>query len=419
MADIHTGSWGLPDFGLTEAIGGLLGVPNNQQGGSNLSGNSIISPVPASQTSSLAKGTGGTVNGFNTKGVLGDAVSVYNPPAPQPAPAPSGGGSNNGGLTLRQQMERGLIPWDDNKLNSQGPSQDEINKQINDAYGSSYDYLNKVEQNLRDQLPSTLNSLNANYDLNAKMLGDQNTNNVNQLNDQVNQANIGKETQTAQIRRLYNELGQGYNQRFGGSTSAGQAASEIANVEQQRQTGQLAQKYNDTVRQIGIQQANIQQTYQDSLLKLQQQKQDSITQANQDFQNKLLSIAQNRAELDTNKAQARLSALLDLRNKVFAIEQQNTQFQQTLEAQRQAAQLQLQQYAATATNGLGTANNAYSDYQNSLTTPTSNLQAKSSGGAEANPLTGSISTSYKDPYANLIGSIAPQKSSYDYMSGLS
>jgi hypothetical protein len=39
MAAVHAGSWfGLPDFGVTEAIGGLLGAPRTAQGGSNIIG---------------------------------------------------------------------------------------------------------------------------------------------------------------------------------------------------------------------------------------------------------------------------------------------------------------------------------------------------------------------------------------------
>jgi hypothetical protein len=262
-------------------------------------------------------------------------------------------------------------------------SQDQLMQQIEDAYKSSYDYFNQAEGNLRSQLPQTLQSVEGNFNVNKNLLDTQNKTNSAQLAFQKGEAGQANESQAAKIRRLYNELNQGYRQRFGGATSAGQAASELANVEQQRQTGSLAQNYASTIQKINLQKMEIDQKYQDSILQLNQQKQDAIMQANQDFQNNLLKITQARVQTDQDKSAQRLNALMDYRNKIFTIEQQNQQFQQTLEAQKQAAQLQLNQYSQTASTGLSTASGATSGFTGGLTQPQSNLKPGATGMASA------------------------------------
>lgn len=419
----HTGSWGTRDLGVTENLQNLLspGKAYAEGGGSNLvggyptttglttqSGNQQVSyNMPKTSTS------GGLVLGTNDTQPATNNTTQKTTTTQQS----SGGGAQD----LLNKMLRGEIPWDDNLKAQLENSLRDTNAEIENAYKSSYDYFNQAEGNLRSQLPGTLQSIEGNYGVNSKMLTDQNSANSATLNEQTNQAGISTEQQAAQIRRLYNELRMGYGQRFGGATSAGQAASEISNVEQQRQTGKLAQSYSDTVRQIGVQKMEIDQKFQNSMLQLQQQKQDAITQANQDFQNNMLKITQARAETDTAKSQARLSALMDYRNKIFTIEQQNQQFAQTLAAQKQAADLQLQQYQQTAGTGLNNATTAFNQYQQSLTQPTSNLTVEGlNQGFQSGGLTLS-GYKTKDPYEGLAGPMTQQKSSYDYLkqSGLS
>ena len=181
----------------------------------------------------------------------------------------------------------------------------------------------------------------------------------------------------------------------------GQAASEIANVEQQRQTGQLAQKYGDTVKQIQMQQADVQQKYNNGLLQLQQQKQQAISQAQQDFTNNLLQITQARAQTDQAKAQAKLSALMDLRNKVFSIEQQNIQFQQALKAQTQGAQQQLTDYANSVASNISGGQNATNTFTSSPYAQSGLQVSDNNGGMQDAQLQGSINpmTLKKDIYS--------------------
>jgi hypothetical protein len=276
------------------------------------------------------------------------------------------------------------------------PTDSGLTNQINDLFNPSYDYLNQAEGQLRSDLPNVLNAAQANFDTNKSQLDASNTQAVNQLDLTGTQAGQRNEEALAANRRLYSDLGRGYQQRFGGSTSAGQAASEIANVEQQRQMGQTNRGYADTINQINMQKQNVEAQHQASLLQLQQAKQTAIDQANRDFQQKLLDISKSRADLGTSKAQANLQALQDLRNKVFQINLQNTQFQQTLEAQKAAASQQLQQYSSYAQAGTQAGQGAFNSYAQGAgaVNPTTGLQvgAGTNTAGAVNPYQGQISS---------------------------
>lgn len=288
------------------------------------------------------------------------------------------------------------------------PTDSGLTNQINDLFNPSYDYLNQAEGQLRSDLPNVLNAAQANFDTNKSQLDASNTQATNQLDLTGTQAGQRNEEALAANRRLYSDLGRGYQQRFGGSTSAGQAASEIANVEQQRQMGQTQRGYADTINQINMQKQNVEAQHQASLLQLQQAKQTAIDQANRDFQQKLLDISKSRADLGTSKAQANLQALQDLRNKVFQINLQNQQFNQTLEAQKQASQMNLQQYAQYAQQGVQGGEQNLGAFVNQATTnPQTNLQVQAGGAypGMSNQYTGQISQRREDPMTGLVGPI--------------
>lgn len=94
MATVHAGSWfGLPDFGVTEAIQRLVAPKKSltSQGGSNLFGPSkaTYTPPPPQKTNT----------GVSTQGVSPTS------PAPAPGGTTDTGGGNNGGYDPQQQAD--------------------------------------------------------------------------------------------------------------------------------------------------------------------------------------------------------------------------------------------------------------------------------------------------------------------------
>lgn len=341
--------------------------------------------VPASSTNTSTNFSGNTVYANTPSGsVLGASTqsgTQSQPSQPSQSPPPSTYFDASTGRTF-------------NNI-------DDYYREIDSAYSGSENYLNEAERAVREDYPSALAEAEAQHKTSSSQLDNSRQSAFDTLNQQTTKATQTKESAMEAARRLHQEQQIGANQRFGGSTSAGQAASELQNREFFRNYGQTVRQHTDLVNQIETQRASVDREYQTGLLQLEQQKQTAINNANRDFQNKLLQISSSRAQLGQAKAEARLAALQELRNQVFAIEQQNIQFQQTLELQRQQAQAQLGNFAQVATGAQNTATNAVNSYNPTIsntTAATGGMYPSQSG----QPLTGSIKREEENPLMGVI-----------------
>lgn len=379
------------DLGLT------LNTPSNNQQSAQQVGTFNVNQAGSNAYPYVQQGmsSGGLIqanslNGYgNTDQFRNNPVVTNNDILSPKAPSPKGGWNNTG---YNDQAAYDLAK----ALEAERGQSDQL---INEAYGASANYLNQAEGALRADYPTVLNDIQGQYDAGARLAESGKTSTLGTINDQQITADQRNQSVMADARRLYDELRRGYGQRFGGASSAGQAASEISAVEQQRQQGKIQQDYGNTLRQIETARTQVEQKYQDQLFQLENTKKTAINEANRDFQNKLLQISQSRAENEQAKAQARLSALQDLRNKVYQINLQNLQFQQTLQAQKQQADLGLSSYT-NELSGLGasaqTATNSF--------TPevSSNLQTSSNTtNTTTNPYVGNILSDSRKKFTDL------------------
>lgn len=251
-------------------------------------------------------------------------------------------------------------PYTDSSTGQTFGSYDDFMNEINNVYSGSENYLNDAENAVRSDQPNALKEAESIFNTNVSTLGNQKQTAFGQLDQQQTKATSTKENALADARRLYQEQQMGANQRFGGSSSAGQAVSELQAREQARQFGQTGRQYADITNQIDTQRNTVEREYQTGMLQLEQQKQTAIANVTRDFQNKLLQISNSRAMLGQAKAEAKLSALQNLRSEVFAIQQQNTQFTQQLEMMRQQALLSAGNYGQSTGGAVGMASNAAS-----------------------------------------------------------
>lgn len=282
--------------------------------------------------------------------------------------------------------------------------QDETNRLIDEAYSASAGYLDQAESALRGDYPTILSEIDAQRQAAQRTADTGKSQTLGTIDEQQTTATQRNQNVMADARRLYDELRRGYMQRFGGASSAGQAATELGNLEQQRQSGRVQQDFGNTLRQIETARTQVEQKYQDQIYQLEQTTNQAKNEANRDFQNKLLQISQSRAENEQAKAQARLQALQDLRNKVYQINLQNLQFQQTLQAQKQQATQSLASYA-TQLGGLGEqATNATSAFDPTISSNLNVGDAFGSGGLTLDSqYTGQIQKKPEDFLQGIIG----------------
>lgn len=285
----------------------------------------------------------------------------------------TGGGSTSSGGGTQQSQPSYNLPQA-----PEGPTQEDYNALIDQSYNEQMNYLNQVAQRLTPDYQSALAEAESAYKTQAAGLGTQKESARGTLAETQTKGQESYESAIAQARQLYDQLSRGYQQRFGGASSAGQAATEIANTERMRQQGQNWRSLQDVTRQVNRGYADIENQFNQNMLQLEQNKIAAQNQAKRDFNDKLNQIEAQKAQLGSAKAQAKLQALQTLRAQVLQIEAENRQFQNTLALQKEqnkmALDLYVKQLAATQS---GVSTGTASSMSSLNTQPTSNLQATS------------------------------------------
>ena len=224
--------------------------------------------------------------------------------------------------------------------------QQALEGQMDAVYNPQFDYLSQTEQFYKNQLPGYQQEANQNYDVNKQLLGTSLSNAQTGINTQETTGKRATEDAMAKARRVFMEQQIGNQQRFGGSSSAGGAMSELLARNLQSEQGQIGRQATDYTQQIGQLRQQAQQKFDDSVLQLEQQKQKALNDIQREFDQKMMEIGSNRTQLTSAKAQMKLQALMDLRNQTFAVQQQEAQF-------KQALQMQLAQSQGSAGAGAG------------------------------------------------------------------
>jgi len=379
---ITSGTWSapfvpnLPDFGLTEKFAPILGqnplqsqkigettktqpevdAYNKALGQTMFNQTAVAMPTqtvgPTMPTQMTQTYTPGTANNNNQA-----RVSGINPTAGDINPADRDAWA----------IARGYTGWSNyqDTINQQNAARDyenQINSQIESMYGPTMDYLNQNVSYVGGQKTAAEQQAEADYQANLAQLGTQKGTTLGGLETQQRKGQTQKEDALAQARRLYSELQRGNIQRFGGATSAGQAASEIQGAEQQRQFGQTARQFNEFTQQIETARKDVESQYQTGIQQLNQAKQTAMAKIQSDFTNAIMQINNLRAQTEQQKGAAKLQALQQLRSEAQALQQQTTQFQQQLELMREQANLNIQQYAKTTGAASTTGANALSSF---------------------------------------------------------
>lgn len=342
IPQVHTGSWGTPDFGITEAIGKYLGVnPNN------------VVPDNAQRALGAGVSTLGSVTN-NPALIAGGAIAgspAYNNSTPT---KPTNNGNTQGANTTTTTTTK-VPPPAGTDVNSQvykdyyGTPQNDYEAQIaallNDEYNTQNSYLNDVEGRLRSDYASILPQIETQARTEADQAGRSKDSSLTELQNQATNAQTRKANQDAEINRTYQELQQGAQQRFGGASSAGQAAYELLSRQQMMDRNKASQTLNEYMQEIEGRRSNVNDEYTKAVENINLRKNNALNSARSDFQNKLLDIEKARAETASQKNARKLEALQAYRNQVFSIQQQNQQFTDQLNYQKQLADLDLQKYA--------------------------------------------------------------------------
>lgn len=332
-----SGNWfRLPELGLTEKY---LGGNKN----SVYESSGFVGPTPPSKPSG-----GGEV--------LGDQTTQT--PAPQSTPkggggydysAPSGGSSNN---SNGEDTSKGTYDKENALIDAQyNDNKSTLDKMYSDMYLGEQDFYDTYTKPYDAQTPLILQ---------ARDQG------LQSISNQQNIAGQQEQSALAAARQLYNELTQRNQQAFGGGalSSVGQAAGEILGRGAMQTFGNIRQGAQNTIQGLITEARNVSERADAQLQQLNMQKEAALSEARLAFRDKLGEIDRMRDQLKQNRTNMKLEALREFRSNIQNIANQATAFQQSLQAMKYQADLNLrnalsstQQYAdagvASGQNMLG------------------------------------------------------------------
>lgn len=319
----HQGSWlGMPDYGITEAIGGLLGTPRTAQGGSNILGTN----------QSSANNNNNNLNNYN----ISTGGPQYNPPVVNNIPTNGqvlgSGTSSSGSGTNRNSITQ-------NAINSVNQGVGEDTGLVQAEYDQAMNDLAGQEQNAY----ATYGNMGAQVQAQGAAQG-------NRLaegkQEQLDTAAQGEQTaqQTQQqglrtMRDTYNQLQQkniaDLSARGISSSSVAEALAEKLGVETMRRIGDITQGTQNVLNNIAKEKNRIVQVFNNKKAELDQ----SIALQVQDVQNKLAYA------LDQVRSQRGLAALQkqkgitdiaqQARQMIDSIKQNAWEYEQKLAAEAQ------------------------------------------------------------------------------------
>lgn len=262
--------------------------------------------------------------------------------------------------------------------------------QIDAEYGAVMSNLDDRRNNILSGEQDYYNSATQGYDAQKPIL-QQGLDQGNALiGSQRNDNSVQEQNALAAARRVYNELRQGVQQRFGGGgpDTTGGFANEFYGREFARNMGNTQNTAGQNSQKLNDQAQTLLGNYNAQLQKLEGDKQAALSSAKDAFRQRLDQIDAMKGQALENKAAMKLQELQNLRAQAAQIEAQNVQFQQQLQLQQQAALQGLSQNV----NSFGqTANRSTS------TNSYSNPAYSALGGGQATTISNNISGSY-DPY---------------------
>lgn len=244
--------------------------------------------------------------------------------------------------------------------------------QIDQSANSQLGFLDQSKSALDEAFQKFGQLIESDYQNNLNKGKTSKESSIGTLNQNQIQAEQRKQDALSAAKQLYNQLAMGYQQRFGGASSASDASKAILGQEQQRQSGQIGRDYMNTVAQIEGQKADIEKQYASLVQDLDYQKQKAQYEALTNYQTNLRSIDQDRTATESARSQAKLQILMDLRDQQNQIAMNDRQYRQELDAMKQQTQLQLdaslklmqQEAAINTSTGLSLLNNYMQGTQN-------------------------------------------------------
>ena len=346
---VHKGSWfGLPDFGITEAIGGALKRPTAATGGSNILGaNTQRAQAPAPRPQPVNKIQVSSASGTRPSG---------------------GGGIPSNNIPTQNQGQ----PYE--QIQQQ---QDNGNSWIDNDYNASMGMLDQAQQGLQSQAGTAEAQISNDAAGVATSLGAEQATKEQSANTSLQTAEAQGTSAMQQARDVFRQTQQQNNAQLSAlglsSSSVAEALAERLGVDVARRiagvTGSIQEVRQNTVNEIG----RIKNYYSEKKTQLDENVRIKKGEIQQSLMAGLNQINAARNQAASDKAQARANLLSQVQNQVYQLTAQQQQFDQSLQqwaAQKASALTPIAQdpnYLNTLMNTANTFNKQFSSQGFSFT----------------------------------------------------
>lgn len=243
--------------------------------------------------------------------------------------APSAGGS------LRQQMEQGKIPWDDNLLNSSGvleqaPQAPNFEQQNGGLYSEA---LSAIDQQISARNASFDTEVSGIESTAASRKAD-----VGGQLEEVKQNTTGQETREIgrteesvnELRRQSSEMNQGIQARYGGTTGTGAFASELVGREALSQMSSNRKNLQNVLGDIFKVRSNAISEHNKQVFQIDSQTEQLTKEAQVQLQTDIAQFKQNKGLLLADRQKQIVGALQNYQTLISDVNARNTAFKQKL-----------------------------------------------------------------------------------------
>lgn len=210
------------------------------------------------------------------------------------------------------------------------------------GYNNAIEGYNNFISTLQSQLPGSLESID-------KFASGQLAQNDQAIGAQTKTIGAAKEQQgieennaSNEAKRIYSEIQQGLQARYGGTTGTGQFASEISGAQTSRNLSDIRTKGAQLMKDLDDKLLQVQEIGKLTAQDIQTKSEDDKRRAKDNLSTQIADIRSKIGETQMRKSELYQSAYENYQNRVTQIEAANTSFMQQLYSTQEAAKLQLQ-----------------------------------------------------------------------------
>lgn len=303
MAFSHIGSWGLPEFGLTEKISDFYNQGRTSEGGSNILGASSSSDLVPQYSD-----TGETTGTFQQ-------IPTYTPTTTDTSG--DGGGTGGGGTTLGTTTE---TTTDTNNF----PSAPETDWDA--LFAPAFGALDLQQQLLGSEYNVLTQEAEADVGQQLKELETERETRLGGLQARRTQEQQTSESAVSEAKRIGSEIMQGIQSRYGTSTGTGGFAGELIGRETVRNVAGIRQAVQNTMNEIGRAEESIKSEISNKISSLNTWYNNAKKEIGLRLNQQLADISTRRGELEVDKGLKREAAIQEARDFLAQIQLQNNEY---------------------------------------------------------------------------------------------